>query len=400
MFASSDLENAKSTASLHYRWVAFVVLSFTAWAFGFGVLRANWQLTFALRWLVLSLAGLFYAWKALWDGLPENRRIGETNLLPNLGSGNNMTLLRGVLIALLLGFLFSPRPEGWLAWIPGLLYTLAVVADFLDGFLARASGQVTRLGELLDMRFDGFGVLVAALLVVQYQQAPPWYLLVGLARYLFLAGEWLLRRLGKPIFELPPSNSRRAMAGLQMGFIFIVLWPLFTPPGTYLAALAISAPFLVGFLRDGLIMSGVLKTGGSSVLSAWWSFITRRVPLVVRIVTAGLLVFDLFQEGRPSWNLLEGFELAVALLLFFGAGGRLAAIAGLLLFGFVQRQAGLNGLENILVIFLIGLLYLGSGPLALWTPEEYLIRHKVGGRRRAATQSPADVKDIYAQAAE
>ena len=400
MFTTSDPDQAISAASLRYRWAVFVFLSFLVWAFGYGFLRANWQPIFALRWLVLSLSGLLYAWKALWDGLPVNHRIGDTRLLPNLGPGNDMTLLRGVLIALLLGFLFSPRPAGWLAWIPGLLYTLAVLADFLDGFLARASGQVTRLGELLDMRFDGLGVLVAALLLVQYRQVPPWYLLVGLARYLFLAGEWLLRWLGKPIYELPPSDSRRAMAGLQMGFIFILSWPLFTPPGTYLAAAVISAPFLVGFLRDGLLMSGVLKTDGSEMLPAWRSFATRWLPLVVRIAAASLLIVDIYQRGRTLGEPLEGFELAVAVLLFVGAGGRLTAIAGLLLLGFVQRQAGLNELQNLLVILLTGSLYLGSGPLAIWTPGEYLIHHKVGGARQAASQSRAEAKEMYAQAAE
>jgi len=78
----------------------------------------------------------------------------------------------------------------------------------------------------------------------------------------------------------------------------------------------------------------------------------------------------------------------------------LTAIAGLFLFGFQQAQAELNGFQNSLVVILILLLYLGSGALAVWKPEEFLIHHKVGGRRETTEQVTGEVKELYVQAAE
>jgi hypothetical protein len=37
------------------------------------------------------------------------------------------------------------------------------------------------------MSMDGWGILVASFLAVLYDQVPTWYILVGLARYLYLS---------------------------------------------------------------------------------------------------------------------------------------------------------------------------------------------------------------------
>ncbi len=208
---------------LKRRWALVAIISALFLLSGFSLLQGSWQVAYARQWLFQASLGLLYLLWVLWRGLEHNYRVGESHLLPGLGIANITTLLRGVLIASLLGFLLLPWPPGWLAWIPAGLYTLAVLADFLDGFLARITQRVTRLGEILDMSFDGLGVLAASLLAIQYNQVPAWYLLVALARYLFLAGIWLRRRRGLPVHELQPSVRRRAFAGVQMGFLVLHL---------------------------------------------------------------------------------------------------------------------------------------------------------------------------------
>lgn len=76
--------------------------------------------------------------------------------------------------------------------------------DFFDGFVARYTSRETRLGAILDIEFDGLGILIAVGLAIQYGHLPPWYLILGMARQLFILGIWLRRRLGKPVRELPP----------------------------------------------------------------------------------------------------------------------------------------------------------------------------------------------------
>ena len=383
--SSSASGEDPSFKSLLRRWEAVSALCLLVLASGFFLLRLGWGASFAGRWLVLSSIGLIYLLVVLRHSLPANHRVGETHLLPGFGLGNGLTILRGVLVAALCGFLFSPRPEGWIAWIPGLLYTLADAADYLDGFAARVTNHATRLGELLDVSLDGVGVLVAAALAVQYGQVPAWYLSVAVARYLFLGGMWLRRRMGKPNYELSPSISRRGFAGLQMGFLAVMLWPLFSPPGTHLAAAIFALPFLVGFLRDWLIVSGVLNPG-RLIFGKWPQQVTFWLPVGMRLailaLSAGPLAEQLssFQYLSLPGQVLTLLELCVVFSVVTGIAGRATAILGLLLLGFNQMQNSLTLSQLILVTAYTAILFMGSGPLSIWKPEEALISQRAGER--------------------
>jgi CDP-diacylglycerol--glycerol-3-phosphate 3-phosphatidyltransferase len=285
------------------------------------------------------------------------------------------------MIAMLAGFLFSPRPDGWQAWIPGVLYSIAVLIDFLDGYLARVTHYVTRLGEALDITLDGLGVLAATLLIVQYGQAPWWYILVGGARYLYLAALWLLQRSGKPRFDAPPNILRRGLAGLQMGFILVALWPVFSPPGTHLAAIAFGIQFLAHFIFDWLVVSGRLT---ESMLRRWYFL----VPLAVNWLPVGLracvVVYMLGVIRRAgliqdAWVFLE---MGAALLIIFGAAGRIAAILGLAALGLEQVYTLLSGVQQGMIFVYTAVLILGTGALSAWKPEKVLYSQRAGEGQR------------------
>jgi phosphatidylglycerophosphate synthase len=95
----------------------------------------------------------------------------------------------------------------------GLLVTLAAVAlalDLLDGWLARHTGTTSVLGARFDGEVDAF-----LMLVLSVYAAPTfgtWVLLIGAARYLFLAGEWLLPWLRAP---LPERRWRKVVTAVQ-----------------------------------------------------------------------------------------------------------------------------------------------------------------------------------------
>jgi CDP-diacylglycerol--glycerol-3-phosphate 3-phosphatidyltransferase len=401
-FSNTD----QALESLRKRWASILTLQALLLLAGTTVLLNWWTEGYAIRWLGLAaLSSLVYL-GILWRSLAFNSRPGEKILLPDLGPGNLLTILRGLFLALLMGFLLSPWPPGWLAWVPGLLYSIVAIADLFDGYLARKFDHQTLMGERLDLSLDGLGMLVASILLVQYGQVPAWYLLVGLARYLFVAGIWLRRMLDKPVFELGPNPTRRPFAGAQMGFAAVVLYPFFGPPGTALAAALFAVPFLVGFTVDWLEVCGVNFSGffqrakienydGQNKRLLKNIFVTW-LPLVFRgslVVIIGYWVFQnsigqdiisglsqvSFSTSFFPW--LSGLVLIIGigtLMIALGAAGRIAALIILFGVGIYVNNYGLDVTEALLVIVAAALLYLGTGPYSLWNPEQGIISRRLG----------------------
>ncbi|MDX6582147.1 MAG: hypothetical protein QOI10_1331 [Solirubrobacterales bacterium] len=61
---------------------------------------------------------------------------------------------------------------------PALLYLAITAGDYLDGFLARATGQYSRMGALLDPVVDRCAVLAGAVVCWHFELLPRWALAV------------------------------------------------------------------------------------------------------------------------------------------------------------------------------------------------------------------------------
>jgi CDP-diacylglycerol--glycerol-3-phosphate 3-phosphatidyltransferase len=367
------LENEMNLAGLRRQWAVYALLGGLFFSGGFLGLRAWWEPVFAGRWLVISLAVFVYELSTVWKNLKTNHRANEEVLLPSLGAGNLVSLLRGALIAGLYGFLVLPQPEGWLAWIPGVLYTTAAVADSVDGVLARLTNRTTKFGEIMDMYFDGLGMLAATGFIVLSERVPAWYLLIGLARYFFLFGMELRRRLGKVNHEMPFSVRRRWMAAVQMGFVSVMMWPLFSPPATQIVAYAFGIPLLIGFLWDWLYVSGVISPEDVRHHHNFTATLRLWIPVGLRLA---VLICAL-----PTWLNGQGFlwvEWIVFLLLLIGAAGRAASIAGLVALGFTQFTGSLTNPQLVQSFLYAFILLLGTGVFSVWTPEDRLVFKKIG----------------------
>jgi len=356
---------------------------------GYHFAQTIWPAPYPLRWLALSALANVYLLAGLWRNLDQNHRPGEAEVLPTFGLGNMLSLVRGLLMMALVGFLFQPWPgagrlDDWRAWVPGLLYTLAALPDYVDGYLARITHHVTKLGEWLDMTLDSVGVFTATFLAVQYGTIPWWYLPIGLARYLFLVGIWLRKRRGLPVYELPFSVRRRGFAALKMGFIFVILLPPFMPPGTHLAAAAFGIPFAVGFLWDWFIVSGVLPPDAGNRFPKRKAYTLRWLPLLPRGLAILLVLPQIFTHLQP-FNLqpstlqpLASLEIVVTILLALGIWPRTAAIAAVCLIGVNQILAPLTIPQFALIVVYISMIFLGTGAYSLWPFEERLIDRRPG----------------------
>ena len=63
-----------------------------------------------------------------------------------------------------------------------LIYLFVIGGDYLDGFLARATGQYSRLGSLLDPLIDRLSVLAGVIVAWKFELLPRWLLALALVR--------------------------------------------------------------------------------------------------------------------------------------------------------------------------------------------------------------------------
>jgi cardiolipin synthase (CMP-forming) len=79
------------------------------------------------------------------------------------------------------------------------IFWLVAVGDYVDGFLARATGQYSRMGAILDPIVDRLTILSGVAVCWHFELLPRWALAVLLAREAITAllAEVALRRIGE-----------------------------------------------------------------------------------------------------------------------------------------------------------------------------------------------------------
>lgn len=354
------------------------------------------------QWSLLPILGTIGLWRFLIAHLEDNRRVRDGHLLPRFGLGNAISIFRGLELFLLAGFLLIPRPPGWAAWMPALLYTSADILDILDGYAARVRDESTRLGEEFEGLFDGAGLLIATLLAIHYGSLSWWFLPFGAARYLYLLGIRIRESMDLPVFDLTESRSRRPIAGLTMGFMSAVLWPIVGPPASNLAALVFLLPFGASFLRDWLVVSAAIDPQSEWYLrlrSLLYLLLIEFLPVLVRAALALLLVLDVLSTGQAWDAQIEAYErvgypfptaIAVAFLclkiaalpmLLIGAAGRFVAFVLLFPIGLTIVSLGLNELRAGLLVADLLTLMAGTGRYSLWEPSRRIFGQRAGKPR-------------------
>jgi phosphatidylglycerophosphate synthase len=165
-----------------------------------------------------------------------------------LGPASWLTIARGTLA---LG-VAALAADSFMRETPvALLVTLAAVAlavDLADGWVARRTGTATALGARFDGEVDAFLILALSAYVAPAYGA--WVLAIGAARYLFLAGEWLLPWMRAP---LPPRRWRKLVAAAQ-GIVLTVA----------------AAGVLPRTLAQALLVAALALLVASMAECVWW----------------------------------------------------------------------------------------------------------------------------------
>jgi cardiolipin synthase len=136
--------------------------------------------------------------------------------------------------------------------VGGAVVYLAIAAsDYLDGFLARATGQYSRLGALLDPLVDRLTVLAGVVVCWKFELLPRWALAILAAREvvtLIVAQLGLRRGL-----DLEINWVGRWSVWLTMGGIFLALvTSAWIAPAMFFAGLVGSLLATLLYVRTGL----------------------------------------------------------------------------------------------------------------------------------------------------
>lgn len=165
---------------------------------------------------------------------------------------NIISMVRIVLIVVF-GALLAAEFDGWA--IAAL--AAAGVSDFLDGFLARRWGQVTRLGRLLDPAADRLLTIVVVVGLAIRDIVPWWLVAVLLARDVVVAGALVIARRHR--LEPPQVTfaGKCATAGLYvalpLAYLARVAWPETPVLHGVAIALAIAAAGLYWYSGSGYV---------------------------------------------------------------------------------------------------------------------------------------------------
>jgi phosphatidylglycerophosphate synthase len=154
------------------------------------------------------------------------------------GAANYVTLARALLTIVLLCSVPLP-PTLRLAWTAAWIAGTIAALDGVDGWLARRSGTNSAFGARFDMETDAAFLMVLSVLALRYGKAGAWVLAIGLMRYLFVAGGWLLPWLAGP---LTPTLRGKAVAVVQMAMLAVAL---VLPPRVASTAAALSLALLI-----------------------------------------------------------------------------------------------------------------------------------------------------------
>ncbi|GGY07110.1 CDP-diacylglycerol--glycerol-3-phosphate 3-phosphatidyltransferase [Litchfieldella qijiaojingensis] len=158
---------------------------------------------------------------------------------------NILTLARIAFIPLLV--LVFYLPFSWSMLLAALLFALAAITDWLDGYLARRWDQSTPFGAFLDPVADKLMVAVALALLIERYEAIwltlPALVIIGREIVISALREWMAE-MGKRS-SVAVSWIGKIKTTLQMVSIFLLLG---FAPGTLIAHLGVVTLFIAAVL--------------------------------------------------------------------------------------------------------------------------------------------------------
>ncbi|UWQ19010.1 CDP-diacylglycerol--glycerol-3-phosphate 3-phosphatidyltransferase [Jannaschia sp. M317] len=199
-------------------------------------------------------------------------------------------------------FLFFARP--WADWFALVLFVVAAVTDWFDGYIAREFNQESRFGAMLDPIADKAMVVIALLVITGFSGMNPWILLpatVILFREVFVSG--LREFLGATSSTLKVTKLAKWKTTAQMVAIAVLF-----STGVFEHHFAERVHGMDAEMV-GAILSGTIPDElglGALIWGEQATFLAGTVLLWIAAALTAITGWDYFSKARPY--LMDGSE--------------------------------------------------------------------------------------------
>jgi len=181
----------------------------------------------------------------------------NNNKNKNLNLPNFLAAFRILLAPLMLWFMidrsnpiFAGWDPSWFDYFAGLIFVIASVTDFFDGFIARSWDQMTKLGGILDPLADKMLVLAGFIGLIYLDRASAFAIFLILSREFFITGLRVVAiSEGKDVASSMAGKIKTVVQMIAIGFL-VMNWPF----GAELLWLAVVLTLYSGYeyIRDYL----------------------------------------------------------------------------------------------------------------------------------------------------
>lgn len=101
---------------------------------------------------------------------------------------NKLTVLRVIMIPFFVLFMLTGWGGAANKWICLILFVVASLTDFLDGYIARRDNLVTNFGKFMDPLADKLLVCSAMICLIPLGRIPAWIVIIIIAREFIISG--------------------------------------------------------------------------------------------------------------------------------------------------------------------------------------------------------------------
>ena len=105
-----------------------------------------------------------------------------------MNTPNNLTVARMIIVPFLVVFLLTGWGGEANRYISLVLFVVASVTDWFDGYLARKNNLVTNFGKFMDPLADKLLVCSAMICMIDLKRLPAWFVIIIIAREFIISG--------------------------------------------------------------------------------------------------------------------------------------------------------------------------------------------------------------------